>query len=306
MLLLESSEDRKKLEKLLSQSVPESLKVYGSVFYINRGNPLHMEVLVDSWPDFKTVICKSQSMEMLDDTDIYTNTYNVFTKDPENFRAMLWNTDVINWNQCLLIQGVQQCLNDVIMSIAESNGLEVKSEVAALFVKEIHAGVCEKSPNTSLEEESSAQTSSHFKASRDDQPVFFSSPVSGAEAELVNTHWINGGNENSLKLVRQCIQHLPSLCMRDAGGKPISWTVMDQTAAIRMGYTVPEYRGKGIFTSLLITFIVFLNLQWDDFPYHFTTSKENVQIHSVARRVGLRRSPCDCFRYICRPQVMAT
>ncbi|XP_069083547.1 glycine N-acyltransferase-like [Pleurodeles waltl] len=104
MLVLESSEDRKKLEELLAQSVPESMKVYGSIFYINRGNPLNMEVLVDSWPDFKTVICKKRPAEMIDDTNFYINTYNVFTKDPENFREMLWSADVINWNQCLLIQ----------------------------------------------------------------------------------------------------------------------------------------------------------------------------------------------------------
>ncbi|XP_078509162.1 glycine N-acyltransferase-like [Lissotriton helveticus] len=301
MLALESSEDRKKLEELLAQSVPESMKVYGSIFYINRGNPLNMEVLVDSWPDFKTVICKKRPEEMMDDTNIYINTYNVFTKDPENFRAMLWTTDVINWNQCLLIQGLQQCLNDVIMSIAESKGIEVESEPGVLFVRKIHAKVCEKSPKVNLEEEASAQTSSHLKA-RDDQPTFQYSAISAAEAEMVNAFWINGGNQNSLKIVRQCIQHLPNLCMRDPGGKPISWFVMDQTAEIRMGYTVPEYRDRGVLTSLFIPFIVSLHLQWDDFPYHFITRKQNVQIHSVAQTVGLRIAPCEYFKSICRPQ----
>ncbi|XP_078509140.1 glycine N-acyltransferase-like [Lissotriton helveticus] len=305
MLVLESSEDRKKLEELLAQSVPESMKVYGSVFLINHGNPLKMEVLVDSWPDFKTVICKKQQLEMMDDTNFYINTYNVFTKDPGNFRAMLWNTDVINWNQCLLIQGLQQCLNDVIMSIVEFKGLKVESEPGVLFVRQIHLGVCEKSSNVNLEEESSAQTSSHLEA-RDDPPAFQFTHLSDAESELVNKFWINGGNENSLKIVHQCIQQLPNLCMRDPVGNPISWFVMDQTAEIRMAYTLPEYRDRGIITSLFIPFLVILHLQWDDFPYHYITQKQNVQMHSVARRVGLYKAPCEYFKWICRPQEMAT
>ncbi|XP_069086118.1 glycine N-acyltransferase-like [Pleurodeles waltl] len=187
------------------------------------------------------------------------------------------------------------------MSTVESKGLEAKREAGVLFVRKMHLGVCEKSLNVNLEEESSDQTRRHLEA-RDDQPVFQCSPLSDAEAELVNTFWINGGTENSLKIVCQCIHHLPNLCMRDPGGKPISFFVMDQSAEIRMGYTFPEYRDRGIFTSLLITFIVFLHLQTDDFPYHFITSKQNVQIHSVARRVGLRKAPCEYFKWICRPQ----
>ncbi|KAJ1166765.1 hypothetical protein NDU88_007161 [Pleurodeles waltl] len=305
MLVLESTEDGKKVEEILAQSVPESLTVYGSVFHINRGNPLNMEVLVDSWPDFKTVICKPRPEEMVDDTNIYTNLYFIFTTDPENLRAMLRTSNVINWNQCLQIEGPQQCLDNVIMSIAELKGMEVEREQSFLFVRKEHLGDSEKSPSVNLEVNAPARTSSHLRA-RDDQPAFQCSPLSVAEAELVNKFWINGGNENSLKVVRQCIQTMPNFCMRGPGGKPITWVVMDQTAELRMGYTLPEYRDMGLFTSLVITFIVFLHLQWDDFPFHFITSKDNFRIHSVARTVRLWKAPCGYHLWICRPQTSAS
>ncbi|XP_069086117.1 glycine N-acyltransferase-like [Pleurodeles waltl] len=301
MLVLESTEDGKKVEEILAQSVPESLTVYGSVFHINRGNPLNMEVLVDSWPDFKTVICKPRPEEMVDDTNIYTNLYFIFTTDPENLRAMLRTSNVINWNQCLQIEGLQQYLDPVIMSIAESKGLEVERDKALLFVRDIHLGVSEESPHVTMMEKAAAQTSSHLKG-RDKQPAFPCSPVSAADAELVNAAWVKGGTEASLRFVHRCISKLPSLCIRDSEGKPISWYVMDQKAELRMAYTVPYYRCQGFSSSLLSSFMVSLCIQQDDFPFYYITSEHNVQAQSVAKKVGLQNSPCGYIQWICRPR----
>ncbi|NXQ82585.1 GLYL3 protein, partial [Nyctibius grandis] len=58
MLVLSCSMKLQMLEKMLRWSFPESLKVYGAVMNINRGNPFRKEVVVDSWPDFKAVITR--------------------------------------------------------------------------------------------------------------------------------------------------------------------------------------------------------------------------------------------------------
>ncbi|NWZ23291.1 GLYL3 protein, partial [Asarcornis scutulata] len=60
MLVLNCSTKLQKLEKMLRWSFPVSLKVYGAVMNINRGNPFRKEVVVDSWPDFKAVITRPQ------------------------------------------------------------------------------------------------------------------------------------------------------------------------------------------------------------------------------------------------------
>ncbi|XP_069484942.1 putative glycine N-acyltransferase-like protein 1B isoform X2 [Ambystoma mexicanum] len=299
MLVLESSEDRAKLEELLAKSVPESLRVYGSVFYINRGNPFNMEVLVDSWPDFKTVISKSQPMEMVNDLDIYTNAYFIFTKDPKDLAKILQTTNVINWTQCFQIEGLQKCLDDVIMAVAESKRVDVERDQALLFVRDIHLGDSDMKPNMNSEKTSTLQTSSQHKE-RGGHPELPLSPLREADAELVNANWVNGGNVESLNFARRCIQKLPTLCMLDLEGKPISWYVMDQTAEMRMAYTIPEFRRRGLSTRLLESFMDTLCRQWHDFPFYFITGEDNKQAQGVARKVGLREAPCRYRRWICR------
>ncbi|KGL88688.1 Glycine N-acyltransferase-like 3, partial [Charadrius vociferus] len=60
MLVLNCPMKLQMLEKMLRWSFPASLKVYGAVMNINRGNPFRKEVVVDSWPDFKAVITRPQ------------------------------------------------------------------------------------------------------------------------------------------------------------------------------------------------------------------------------------------------------
>lgn len=60
MLLLRDSSKLLTLYKSLARSIPESLKVYGSVYHINHGNPFNWEVLVDSWPEYRTVVVRPQ------------------------------------------------------------------------------------------------------------------------------------------------------------------------------------------------------------------------------------------------------
>ncbi|KAI2560100.1 GLYATL1 isoform 3, partial [Pan troglodytes] len=67
MILLNNSHKLLALYKSLARSIPESLKVYGSVYHINHGNPFNMEVLVDSWPEYQMVIIRPQKQEMTDD-----------------------------------------------------------------------------------------------------------------------------------------------------------------------------------------------------------------------------------------------
>ncbi|XP_029430333.1 putative glycine N-acyltransferase-like protein 1B isoform X2 [Rhinatrema bivittatum] len=118
MLLLNCSQKLAMLEKALTKSFPESLKVYGTVYHINRGNPFNLEVVVDTWPHFTTVISRPHESEMKDDLDNYTNSYFMFTKDPEKLREMLTNTDVVNWKQVLQIQGFQSSVDKALKDVS--------------------------------------------------------------------------------------------------------------------------------------------------------------------------------------------
>ncbi|XP_007952071.2 glycine N-acyltransferase-like protein [Orycteropus afer afer] len=60
MILFDNSYMLQMLEKSLRKRLPESLKVYGTVFHMNQGNPFKLKALVDKWPDFDTVVVRPQ------------------------------------------------------------------------------------------------------------------------------------------------------------------------------------------------------------------------------------------------------
>ncbi|XP_075404193.1 glycine N-phenylacetyltransferase-like [Tenrec ecaudatus] len=134
MLTLQGAQMLQMLENSLRKSLPESLKVYGTVFHMNQGNPFKLKALVDKWPDFNTVIIHPEEQEMTDDLDHYTNTYHIYSKDPKSCREFLDSAKVINWKQHLQIQSSQSSLNEVIQSLAVTKGFKVKQTQCFLFV----------------------------------------------------------------------------------------------------------------------------------------------------------------------------
>nr|XP_020831852.1 glycine N-acyltransferase-like protein 2 [Phascolarctos cinereus] len=105
MIRLHEAKMLQTLHQSLTKSIPEAMKVYGSIFHIIRGNPFNQEVLVNSWPDYQTVITWPQKQEMMDDKDYYTDTCHIFSKDFQKLPEILGSDSVINWRQSLTIQG---------------------------------------------------------------------------------------------------------------------------------------------------------------------------------------------------------
>ncbi|XP_073760672.1 glycine N-phenylacetyltransferase-like isoform X2 [Callorhinus ursinus] len=122
------------LEKSLRKSIPESLKVYGTVFHMNQGDPFKLKALVDKWPDFTTVVIRPQEEEMTDDFDHYTNTYQVYSKNPQNCQEFLGASGIINWKQHLQIQSSQSSLNEVIQNLAAVKLVKVKQKQGIMYM----------------------------------------------------------------------------------------------------------------------------------------------------------------------------
>ncbi|ELW46837.1 Glycine N-acyltransferase [Tupaia chinensis] len=125
------------LEKALQKTLPESLKllqVYGTIFQINQRNPFKLQVLVDGWPNFNTVIIRPEGQEMIDDLDYYTNTYQIYSKNPKELQEVLDLPGIINWKQHLQIQASQSSLNEVIKNIAASRSLLVSRSEQLIYM----------------------------------------------------------------------------------------------------------------------------------------------------------------------------
>ncbi|XP_030658927.1 glycine N-acyltransferase-like protein 3 [Nomascus leucogenys] len=279
MLVLNCSTKLLILEKMLKSCFPESLKVYGAVMNINRGNPFQKEVVLDSWPDFKAVITRRQREAETDNLDHYTNAYAVFYKDVRAYRQLLEECDVFNWDQVFQIQGLQSELYDVSKVVANSKQLNVK----LTSFKAVHFSPVSTLPDTSFLNGPSPRLTY----------------LSVADADLLNRTWSRGGNEQCLRYIANLIACFPSVCVRDEKGNPVSWSITDQFATMCHGYTLPEHRRKGY--SRLVALTLARKLQSRGFASQGNVLDDNKASISLLKSLHAEFLPCRFHRLILTP-----
>lgn len=121
-----------------------------------------------------------------------------------------------------------------------------------------------------------------------------------SHARLVNEQWDFGKNERSLKYVERCIQHFPAFGVLGPEKLPVSWTVMEQSCELRMGYTVPKYRQQGNMWLIYHHSIEYLNQKKIPYYFHVAGSKENIV--QKLPNWGLTRHPCGWHQWKCNPK----
>lgn len=282
------------LEKSLRKYLPESIKVYGTLYHMIHGNPFNLKALVDKWPDFNTVVVRPQEQDMADDLDYYTNTYQIYSKDPQGCREFLGSSEVINWKQHLQIQSSQSRLNEAIQNLASIRSFQVKHSENILFV----------TPETiknlfpSLPETKNILAGSG-KPKAINQDMFKLSSLDVTHAALVNKFWLFGGNEKSQRFIERCIKNFPSSCILGPDGALASWTLMDQTGEMRMGGTMPEYRAQG-----LVTYVVYSQdqiMKDRGFPVYSHTDKSNTAMQKMSYSLHHVPMPCAWNQWKCVP-----
>lgn len=108
-------------------------------------------------------------------------------------------------------------------------------------------------------------------------------------AEIVNRSVKYGGSEHSLNYIKTCIQHLPSCCILDDNGSPISWALLDESCAIRMGFTFPEYRRVGYMKVVLATLARKVHMM--GFPVHLSVEENNTASLHACKNMGFTLYP---------------
>nr|XP_003464329.2 glycine N-phenylacetyltransferase-like [Cavia porcellus] len=292
MLHLQSPQMLQMLEKSLVKHLPESIKVYGTIFHMNQGNPFKLKALVDKWPDFNTVVVHPQDQEMTDDMDHYTNAYQIFSKDPNNCQEFLEKPYVINWKQHLQIQSAQSSLDEVIQSVAAAKLVKVKKTQCILYMM----------PMTVKKLVPSLLGTQHLKSETPsiiNQEMFKLSSLDVAHAALVNKFWSFGGNERSQRFIERCIRTFPSFCLLGPEKTPVTWILMDYTGELRMGATVPEYRGLGLVSYL--SHIQIQTLENVGFPLYCHTAKDHKAVHKISHKLNYVTMPCDWNQWNCMP-----
>nr|KAF6465286.1 hypothetical protein HJG63_005691 [Rousettus aegyptiacus] len=293
MFQLQGAQMVQTLERSLRTRLPESLKVYGTIYYMNRGNPFKLKALVDKWPEFNTVVVRPQE-QMTDDLDHYTNTYQIYSSDPKNCQSFLDSPGVLNWKQHLQIQSTQPTLKEAIRNLAALKSSKVEETENLLYMV---ADIVKKLVPSLLDVKKLPPTGGKPKAIN--QEMFKLSSLAVTHAALVNKFWHFGGNERSQRFIERCIQNFPTFCLLGPEGTPVSWSLMDQTGEIRMGGTVPEYRRQGLSSQLLYTHTQALNKR--DIPTYCHTAKNNKIIQKVCYNLHLLSMPCSWNQWHCVP-----
>ncbi|XP_007124813.1 glycine N-acyltransferase-like [Physeter macrocephalus] len=286
MLHLQGPQMLQMLEKYLRKSLPESLKVYGTTFHMNQGNTFKLKALVDKWPDFNTVVIRPQEQEMTDDLDPYTNTYQVYSKDPKKCQEFLGLPEVINWKQHLQIQSSQSSLDDVIKNLAAIKLGKVKRTQCFLYMV---SETAKKLATSFLDAKNVSPNGDKYKSIH--QKVLKLSSLDPTHAALVNKFWHFGGNERSQRFIERCIRAFPTFCLLGPEGTPVSWALMDQTGELRMAGTIPEYRAQG-----LITYLTYVQVQALDklgFPMYSHVDRANHIMQKLNFNLQNISVPCD-------------
>ncbi|XP_032066087.1 glycine N-acyltransferase-like protein 3 [Thamnophis elegans] len=223
MLVLSCPYKLRLLEGMLRKNLPQAIVVHGAVMNINRGNPVHHEVIVDSWPEFKVVLTRPSKEIVTDPSDMYSNVYGAFYQDLDAYRRLVKDTDAVNWDHTFHLFGTQEGIPEATEDAAAAKQTKLSVTPHFLYVLS-HPN---KLPTGRVE------------------PGFRLSSLNSSNVDLLNETWPYGRNEQSRRYLAKMIQHFPSSAILNQEGQPISWTSMDLFGTQAHGYTLPAFRGKG-------------------------------------------------------------
>ncbi|XP_039611458.1 glycine N-acyltransferase-like protein 3 [Polypterus senegalus] len=269
MILLESMKKLSVLAHLLQRDLPHSITVYGGLQHIRNNNPFNMEVCVDSWPDFRTVVLRRQRQFITDDNDAFSNPYAIFAKEPEQLKRMLLEFKVIDWKQSLLLYCISGFTFDILKEVADAKDLTLENFTMPSKIFIHH--------NPEIIEDGWFHKSSKLSS----DTTFL--------AELINKNTKYCGSEQSLNYIKKCIELLPSAYILDDEGHFMGWCLTDELSTFRMGYILPEFRNKG-YMKRLVTNLAKLIHQRGHPAYTFVT-KSNTISQLLCKSLGMTEYP---------------
>lgn len=225
-------EELRMAEGVLLQHLPKSYKVYGFLYYMNRNKPTTHEVMVDTWPDFKVIVCRPDPKNKLA-LDLM-NKVTCFCTDEQALRKALTEEKVIDWSTYFVIGGLDHSHTPLLKEISHDRKIECRHFTLVRLLHLPDASFL-KSPAVDSEIESKV------------------SSLSLSHMELVNQTWKFGRNQKGYNIIKNLITNFPSFCIIGEQGQPVSWIMVYDYGAMGILYTLPEHRGKGYAKALICT-----------------------------------------------------
>uniref|UniRef100_A0A3Q1E903 Glycine N-acyltransferase-like protein n=1 Tax=Acanthochromis polyacanthus TaxID=80966 RepID=A0A3Q1E903_9TELE len=236
-------------EQVLLQHLPKSYKVYGFIHVINRNKPTTQQVVVDSWPDFKVIICRPDLMVSSCPTGQLDTLFTALSG-----WSFSCNGGRFDFSHAPLLKEVSsdRKLNNSVSTL-----------VHLLHLPDINY-LLPPAVDSELESRVSSLNLSHV--------------------DLVNKTWKYGGNERSYRNIKNLISNFPSGCITDGQGEPVSWILMYDYCAMGMLYTLPEHRGKGHAKVLVSTMAK--KLHAEGYPVYSFIEEDNMISYKLFKNLG--------------------
>lgn len=113
--------------------------------------------------------------------------------------------------------------------------------------------------------------------------------VSPSHVPLLNATWALGGNARSRAFLLGLVRTLPSACLLDQRGRPVSWSLLDGQGCLRHGFTVPAWRGRGL-TGVTLA-VLGRQLHAQGFPIYGAVLPQNTASLHALQAVGFVPQP---------------
>ncbi|KAI1886364.1 hypothetical protein AGOR_G00213260 [Albula goreensis] len=257
-----TEEELKAAETALTAFLPHSMQVYGYISIVNRVKSVSLDVFVDAWPDFTTILCQPQRKEEGD----FFKDLCVFSKDETTLVKIFSENALLNCGEFVCI-AADLCHGETLLGVARNMGIPGK-RIAVCHLMKLQDPSC--------------------LPLVDSLPLRVST-LDESHVDLVNRTWKFGCGERSSGMIRDMIRHYPSCCLMDGEGRAVAWVLTYASCAMGMLYTLPEYRGKGYAKALIRAMATRLHAQ--GYPVYCFIEEENQLSYELFKNWASLRTP---------------
>ncbi|XP_015260507.1 PREDICTED: glycine N-acyltransferase-like protein 3 [Cyprinodon variegatus] len=264
-----NKEELQMAEGVLLNHFPRSFKVYGFLYGINRNKPSTLEVVVDSWPDFKVILLRPDPKNK--HSQDFTKKVSFYSRDEEVLRKML--REEVDWSAYFLIGGFDFSHSLTIKEVSSEKKVNNRgfTSVHLLYLSDLS---CLLTPDI------------------DSQLKTRISSLNLSHVDKVNKTWKFGGDKKGYRNIKNLISNFPTCCIMDTQGEPVAWILVYDYCALGMLYTLPEHRGKGYAKVLISTMAK--KLHAEGFPVYCFIEEDNLVSYKLFQNMGFTED--DSYR----------
>ncbi|MED6290871.1 hypothetical protein CHARACLAT_017808 [Characodon lateralis] len=248
-------------EGVLLKHFPRSYKVYGFLYGVNRNKPSTLEVVVDSWPEFKVILLRQDPKKK--HPQDFMKKVSFYSTDEEVLRKVL--REEVDWSTYFIIGGFDISHADTLKAVSSEKKVKNRdlTLVRLLYLPDI-SHLLTPDVDSQLESRISSLNFSHV--------------------DIVNKTWKFGGDEKGYRNIKNLISNFPTCCIMDTQGEPVAWILVYDYCAMGILYTLPEHRGKG-YAKVLISNMT-KKLHAEGYPVYCFIEEDNMVSYKLFQNMG--------------------